>query len=92
MGVIQLPDELQSAIDRAVEQGRASSAAAFLQEAVARLIDDAQAEEDDIRAAVAEGIAEAEAGLGTLIATQADSERLHARLMERLHGNLAAPM
>ena len=43
MGVIQLPDELQQVIEREVAEGRAISPAAFLQEAVMRLVDASRA-------------------------------------------------
>ena len=46
MGVIQLPDELQRVIERQVAEGRAASSAAFLEEAVRRLVDETRGEED----------------------------------------------
>jgi predicted transcriptional regulator len=84
MGAVQLPDALQRAIDRQVQQGRASSTLAFVEEAVSRLIDDAQAEEDDISAAVQAGLADAEAGRYTTITSPEDGQRLHARLMAQM--------
>lgn len=90
MGAVQLPDELQRAIDQQVQQGRAPSTLAFLQEAVSRLIDDAQTEEDDINAAVQAGLADAEAGSYTTVASAEDSQRLHARLMAQVRESLAA--
>jgi Arc/MetJ-type ribon-helix-helix transcriptional regulator len=89
MGAIQLPDELQRAIDRQVDQGRASSALAFLQEAVSRLIDDAQAEEDDIESAVQAGLADAEAGRYIIVSSAEDGRHLHARLMAKVLEGLA---
>ena len=47
MGVVQLPDELQRVIERQVAEGRAASPAAFLEEAVRRLVDEARDEEDE---------------------------------------------
>ncbi len=90
MGAVQLPDELERAIERQVEQGRAASAAAFLQEAVSRLIEDAEAEEDDIRRAAAAGIADIEAGRFTTVATPEDDRVLGERLMARLRESLTA--
>jgi Arc/MetJ-type ribon-helix-helix transcriptional regulator len=90
MGAIRLPDELQHAIDRQVAQGRATSAAAFVEEAVLRLIDDAKAEEAEIVRAAEAGIADAIEGRATSVTTPADGQRLHERLMARLHESLAA--
>jgi Arc/MetJ-type ribon-helix-helix transcriptional regulator len=90
MGAVQLPDELERAIERQVEQGRAASAAAFLQEAVSRLIEDAEAEEDEIRRAAAAGIADIEAGRFTTVATPEDERALGERLMARLRESLTA--
>ena len=88
MGAVQLPDALQRLIDRQVQQGRASSTLAFVEEAVSRLIDDAQAEEDDISAAAQAGLADAEAGRYTTITSPEDGQRLHARLMTQMHESL----
>lgn len=90
MGAVQLPDELLLMIERQVEEGRATSAAAFLEEAVLRLIDDARSEEDEIREVVQAGIADMQAGRYTTIATPEDEKRLRERMMARLHQNLAA--
>jgi predicted transcriptional regulator len=88
VSAVQLPDALQRAIDRQVQQGRASSVLACVEEAVSRLIDDAQAEEDDISAAVQAGLADAEAGRYTTITSPEDSQRLHDRLMAQMHESL----
>ena len=88
MGAVQLPDELQCAIDRQVEQGRAPSVLAFVEEAVSRLIDDARAEEDDIAAAVEAGLADAKAGRYITVTSAEDSERLQARLLVQALGCL----
>jgi Arc/MetJ-type ribon-helix-helix transcriptional regulator len=90
MGAIQLPDDLQRAIDRQVEEGRAASPSAFLQEAVMRLIEDADAEDADILNVTEAGIADIEAGRFTIVATPEDSERLYDRLAARLRENLTA--
>lgn len=90
MGAVQLPDELLQMIERQVDEGRAKSAAAFLEEAVLRLIEDARSEEDEIREVAQAGIADMDAGRYTTIATPDDEQRLHERMMARLHQNLAA--
>jgi Arc/MetJ-type ribon-helix-helix transcriptional regulator len=88
MGATQLPDELQRAVEQQVEQGRATSAAAFLEEAVLRLLEDAESEEDDIRRAADSGIADIEAGRYVTVATPEDRQQLDQRLMSRLRENL----
>ncbi len=62
MGALHLPDELQRVIERQVAEGRATSAGAFLEEAVLRLIEDVCLEEEEIIAAAQAGIADVEAG------------------------------
>ena len=90
MGVVQLPDVLQRAVDQQVAEGRAASSAAFVEEAILRLIDDAAAEEEAIRDAAGAGVRDAEAGRYTVVATPGDQASLHARLMARLAARLAA--
>lgn len=90
MGAIQLPDELQLVIERQVAEGRAPSAAAFLEEAVLRLIDEARTEEEEVRSAAQAGIADVEASRYVTVATPEDSRLLHERMMERLRTRLAA--
>ena len=89
MGAIQLPDELQRIIEREVAEGRASSPAAFLEQAVMRLLDDARSEEQDISAVADAGAADIAAGKYTTIASGLDGERLYERAMERLRARLA---
>ena len=89
MGAVQRPVALQRAIDQQVQQGQASSALGFVEEAVSRLIDDGQAEEDDIGSAVRAGIADAEAGRYVTISSAEDSQHLHARLMAQVHESRA---
>ena len=69
MGVIQLPDELQRVIELQVAEGRAASSAAFLEEAVRRLVDEARGEEDELFLAVEAGSADIEAGRYVMVAT-----------------------
>jgi Arc/MetJ-type ribon-helix-helix transcriptional regulator len=90
MGAVQLPDELKRAIDRQVEQGRATSAAAFVEAAVLRLLEDTQAEEDDIQGAAEAGTADIAAGGYVTVATSEDSRILHERMMARLRESLGA--
>jgi Arc/MetJ-type ribon-helix-helix transcriptional regulator len=74
MGAVQLPDELQRVIERQVAEGRATSAADFLDEAVLRLIDEARLEEEEIVAAAQAGIADMEAGRYRIVATSEDGQ------------------
>jgi predicted transcriptional regulator len=88
MGAIQLPDGLQRAIDLQIQEGRAPSVLAFVEEAVSRLIDDARAEEGDIVAAVEAGLADAKAGRYITVTSAEDSERLQALLLSQALGRL----
>lgn len=90
MGVVQLPDELERVIERQVEESRAASSAAFLEEAVRRLVDETRAEEDELRQAAEAGVTDIEAGCFTMVTTQEDGQLLHERLMRRLRARLAA--
>ena len=90
MSLVQLPDELQQVIERVVAEGRAASQAAFLEEAVRRLVDEAGAEEDELRRTVEAGAADAQAGRHTMVAGPDDERRLHDALMARLRGRLSA--
>ena len=90
MGVVRLPDELRRVIERQVAEGRAASPAAFLEEAVMRLLDEARAEEEAVRQAVEDGLADTEAGRYTVVATPEDRQVLQERLMARLQARLAA--
>ena len=56
MGAVQLPDHLKRVIDQQVAAGRASSETAFLEQAILRLAQELEAE-DDIVAVAEEGIA-----------------------------------
>jgi Arc/MetJ-type ribon-helix-helix transcriptional regulator len=90
MGMVQLPDELQSLIERQVAEGRAVSAAAFLEEAVMRLVDEAAAEEDELRLVVEAGAGDIESGRYTMVETPGDSRDLQDRLMARLRARVSA--
>ena len=89
MGV-QLPDELQRVIEQQVAEGRAASLAAFLEEAVTRLVDESRAEEEAVCRAAEAGLADIEAGRHTTVATAEDRQSLQDRLMARLQARLAA--
>jgi Arc/MetJ-type ribon-helix-helix transcriptional regulator len=88
MTLLHLPDDLQRVIDRHVAEGRAPSAAAFLEEAVMRLVEDNAAEDADIHAAVAAGDADVEAGRYRSITTPADERRFFDDLMARVRSGL----
>ena len=90
MGVVQLSDELQRVVERQVAEGRATSLTAFLEEAVARLVDESRAEEEAIWQAAEAGLADIEAGRMTTVATPEDRQLLQERLMARLQAGLAA--
>lgn len=75
-------------MERQVAEGRTPSAAAFVKEAVLRLLDSALSEEEDIAAIASAGSADIEAGRYQTIATQEDDENLRALLMVRLHRRL----
>lgn len=90
MGAVQIPDELERLIKRRVAEGQATTLTAFVQEAVSRLLDDMDTEQDDLERAALAGLADAEAGRTTTIATAADEQALHDRLMSRLRDRLAA--
>jgi Arc/MetJ-type ribon-helix-helix transcriptional regulator len=90
MSAVQIPDELVRVIERQVAEGRATNVTAFVQEAVSRFLEDAYAEQDDIERAALAGLADAEGGRTTAIATAADEQALHERLMTRLRDRLAA--
>lgn len=89
MGAVQLPDDLMRVIEQRVANGQAANLTAFVQEAVSRLLDDADAEQDDLERAALAGLVDAEAGRTTTIATAADEQAVHDRLMTRLWDSLA---
>lgn len=90
MGVVQVSDELQYVIERQVAEGRAANLAAFLEEAVMRLVDETRVEEGAVRQAAEAGLADIEAGRYTTIATPEDTQFLREGLMARLQARLAA--
>jgi Arc/MetJ-type ribon-helix-helix transcriptional regulator len=80
---VQLPDDLKSAIDRQVAEGRALSDADFLCEAARLYAEELDSDEDPWTIAQA-GIADAEAGRFTLIETEADVEALYESTMAQV--------
>ena len=89
MGVVQLPDELQRVIERQVAEGRAASPAAFLEEAVRRLVDETRGEDDELRQAVEAGSGDIEAGRYVTVATPEDERRIHNGMMARMQARLS---
>jgi predicted transcriptional regulator len=90
MGAVQLSDEVERLIAGQVATGRAASLTAFLEEAVMRLVEDAQAEEEAILKASEAGLADMEAGRFITIATAEDRKHLQASLMADVRAGLAA--
>ena len=90
MGMIQLPDELQRVIERQVAEGRAVNPAAFLEEAVRRLVDETMTEEDELFQATEAGSTDIAAGRYVTVTTAEDEERVHDGMMARLRARLSA--
>jgi predicted transcriptional regulator len=90
MGAVHLPDELERVIQQQIAEGRATTPAAFLEEAVLHLVEATHAEEAEIRHIAEAGIADIKAGRTTTIATPLDAQRLHESLMARVQARLAA--
>ena len=88
VGVVQLPDELKQVIDRQVEEGRVSSEASFLEEAVRRYATELDLE-DEVVAVARAGIADLEAGRYKTLSSPEDVEAQHERTMARLRARLA---
>ena len=88
MAAIQISDELQQVIEAKVRDGRAESAAAYVEEAVRRLLDDEEYDDDEIVQVALAGIADIEAGRYVTIATKEDEQRLHNSLMARVEEKL----
>ena len=89
MGVIQLPEKLQRVIERQVAEGRAADPAAFLEEAVMRLVEETRAEEDELRHASEGGSADIEAGRYVTVATDEDERSVCDGMMARLRARLS---
>ena len=89
MGIIevQLPEQLQHAIERQVAQGRAASQSAFLVEAARRLAEELELDDEIVAGAIA-GIADAESGRFVTLSSAADADALHERTMARLQDRL----
>ncbi len=89
MGMVQLPDELQRVIERQVVAGRAASPAAFLEDAVMQLMDEARGEEDERLQVVETGAAAIAAGRYTTVATSEDERHVQDGMLERLRARLS---
>jgi hypothetical protein len=90
MGAVYIRDEVQRLVDEHVARGLAENVEGFMEEAVLRLIGDGRAEEDVIAVAAECGAADIEVGRFTVIASVADGDRLHARLMAQMRDSFDA--
>ena len=90
MGEVQLPEELQRVIERHVAEGKATSPAAFLEEAVMRLVDETASEESELRQIVEAGSADINAGRYRTVASPDDARQLRDDMMTRLRSRLSA--
>ena len=84
MGVVQLPDDLKQVIDRQIAEGRASSEAEFLTQAVESYARTLEQQEDEILAAADEGTADIEAGRFEVLSGTEDIQRLRLELQEKI--------
>lgn len=89
--MIKLSTELEGVIERHVLDGRATSASAFVEEAVRRLVDEGGDEEEDVRRAVEAGGADIDAGRYVTVASDADERRVLDGLMARLRSRFLPP-
>ena len=89
MAVVQLSDELQSVIERQVAEGRAVSPAAFLEDAVRRMVEATRREEEELLQVAQAGMADIEAGRFTTVASAEDERRLYDGVTARLRARLS---
>lgn len=89
MSAVQIPDHLKQVIDRQVAEGRAASAAEFLEAAVHRYAEDLEAEEGEIIAGAQEGLAALKRGDYATIASPQDRDMLWERVGNRSRLRLA---
>ena len=89
MALVQLSDELQGVIERQVAEGRAVSPAAFLEEAVRRMVEATRREEDELLRVAEAGAADIDAGRFTTVASMEDERRLYDGIMVRLRARLS---
>ena len=94
MGAIHLPEQIDRLIEEKVAEGRSSSPAAFVEEAVLRLLEnDAELEygaTDELREIIARGEADYAAGRYIEINTPEQHHRFWASMMERVKARLAS--
>ena len=76
-------------IEQQVAEGRTSSQAAFLEEAVMRLVDETRAEEDELQEAVRAGSNDIDAGRYRMVTSPKDERRLRNGMMARLRTRLS---
>lgn len=85
---VQLPDYLKQLIDRQVAEGRATSEADYVFEALRHYADHLDAE-DEIAAMVERADADMAYGRYVTVATPEDSQALHEGAMARLRAQMA---
>ena len=83
MSAVQIPDELRQVIDRQVAEGRAASAAEFLEAAVRRYALELEADDAELVAAANEGIEAIRRGDYITISSPEDEATLRQRLWSR---------
>ncbi len=90
MGVVQvqLPEDLKDIIDRQIAEGRATSADAYVENAL-RLYADHLEAEDEIADMVERADTDIVADRYVTVSTHEDNEALHQRMLARLQANLA---
>ena len=84
MSIVQVPEDIRLVIDRQVAEGRASSDAEFVAEAVRRYAESLDSSEDDIVAAADEGLADMAAGRFETIEGRDDLKRLSIELWREI--------
>jgi Arc/MetJ-type ribon-helix-helix transcriptional regulator len=91
MGIVQvqLPDHIQSIIDRQIAEGRTASEADYIAEAL-RLHADHLNAENEIAGMAERADADMAAARYVTVATPEDSDALHQAAMARLRARLAA--
>lgn len=90
MGVaVQLLNDLKKVIDRRVAEGRTSSEAAFLEEAVRRYAVELELE-DQIVAVAQAGIADAEQGRFKTVSTPEEADAFCDGVMDRVRARLSS--
>ena len=91
MGIVQvqLPDGIKEIIDREIAEGRASSEAGFIADALRLYVGHLEAEEE-IAAMAQRADADVAAGRYVTVSSPKDNDALHQRTMDRLRSNLVS--